>query len=127
MVPAGIPYIHLLHNEDLTSISQIINESCDNTSQLVELLSNRGFSEADGMYASFFASDAGLADAFAEFAKESDWVDNPWTDIQLSQCEVVNIDGKDYIHLPVTADLKDLSKRDYSRYLPGCNFTGKRC
>lgn len=99
-------------NEDLTSISQIINESCDNTSQLVELLSNRGFSEADGMYASFFASDAGLADAFAEFAKESDWVDNPWNEVHLSACEVVNIDGKDYIHVPVSIELKDLSKRD---------------
>lgn len=113
---------------DLNTISDDINATISNSTDLFSSISERGFAESAGMYADFVAPDEALDDCFSQMDSESEWVDGPWLEIPLSSLETVTVDGVNYKHLAYTATFDSLAKRDYLIARAGGNgieYTGK--
>ena len=98
---------------DLNAIAEEIKESSSNMETLVSLISERGFTENDGVYKEFMTGDEELSQTFDSMSSESDWVDGEWVENYLEEAPVVTIDGKDYRKITYTGNLENVKKRDY--------------
>lgn len=115
------------YHADLESIAADIDTAVGNTTQLRELLAERGFQTGEGMYQSFLGSDEELEACIAQMSSESDWVDGTWRDIDISTTETVEIGGKEYKKLVYNNELPVSSKRDMLVVRfggNGVNYTG---
>lgn len=100
------------YNDDLESISSAIETVAGNTTQLRELLSQRGFKAGDGMYQSFLGSDEELSSYITQLSGEASWVDGVWEDANLSSEEAVEIGGKIYKKATYNQNLPTCAKRN---------------
>ncbi len=137
-VLADINQINLLQNalkytksgfrSDLKEISDNIDTTINNSSDLFSSISDRGFSADAGMYADFLAPDEELENCFSDMSGKSEWIDGTWVDFPLASAETVNIDGVNYRHITYTNTYEGNGKRDYLIVRAGGNgiqYTGK--
>lgn len=113
---------------DLTQISDDIDTTISNSSDLFSAIIERGFSTDSGMYADFMASDEALEGCFSDMGEESDWIDGTWTDAALASAEIVNADGVNYHHVTYSTAWEGNGKRNYLIVRVGGNgieYTGK--
>ncbi len=113
---------------DLTQISDDIDTTISNSSDLFSSIIERGFSTDSGMYADFMAPDEALEGCFSDMGEESDWIDGTWTDAALASAEIVNVDGVNYHHVTYSTAWEGNGKRNYLIVRVGGNgieYTGK--
>ena len=113
---------------DLSTISDDIATTTENTSALTSALKERGFTAEAGMYADFSNADNALGEAMASMAEEAEWVDGSWTELPISSLPTENIDGVNYKRLTYTTTFESLGKRDIVIARMGGNglgYTGK--
>ena len=113
---------------DLKEISDDIDTTINNSSDLFSSISDRGFSADAGMYADFLAPDEELENCFSDMSGKSEWIDGAWVDFPLASAETVNIDGVNYRHITYTNSYEGNGKRDYLIVRAGGNgiqYTGK--
>ena len=113
---------------DLKEISDNIDTTINNSSDLFSSISDRGFSADAGMYADFLAPDEELENCFSDMSGKSEWIDGTWVDFPLASAETVNIDGVNYRHITYTNTYEGNGKRDYLIVRAGGNgiqYTGK--
>lgn len=109
---------------DLSTISDDIATTAENTSALTSVLKERGFTKDAGMYAEFADADTALTEAITSMADEAEWVDGSWMELPLSSLPTENINGVNYRHLTYTSTFDSLGKRDYVIARMGGNGLG---
>ncbi len=100
-------------SNDLTEISEDINNNISNMETLVGLFADRGFSNETGLNAKYIEQDATIQQSLDMMAAEAEWVDGAWSELDLSQIETVEIDGTTYAHISYSIDAPQMSKRNY--------------
>ena len=113
---------------DLKEISDDIDTTISNSSDLFSSISERGFSKDSGMYADFIAPDEALESCFSDMSGESEWIDGTWVDFPLASAETVTVDGVNYRHITYTNTYEGNGKRDYLIVRAGGNgieYTGR--
>ena len=113
---------------DLKEISDDIDTTISNSSDLFSSISERGFSKDSGMYADFIAPDEALESCFSDMSGESEWIDGTWVDFPLASAETVTVDGVNYRHITYTNTYEGNGKRNYLIVRAGGNgieYTGR--
>lgn len=111
-------------SSELKQISDSINSNVENTNTLISLYSERGLSEADGLYAQMVADDVAVSEAFTAMDAEGEWVDGSWSEVSIDSMEQVTIDGKKYRHYKYHTKMNSVGKRDYIVVRMGNNGLG---
>lgn len=117
-------------SSELKQISDSINSNVENTNTLISLYSERGLSEADGLYAQMVADDIAVSEAFTAMDAEGEWVDGSWSEVSIESMEQVTIDGGKYRHYRYHTKMNPVGKRDYIVIRMGNNglgYTGHIC
>lgn len=111
-------------SSELKQISDSINSNVENTNTLISLYSERGLSEADGLYAQMVADDVAVSEAFTAMDAEGEWVDGSWSEVSIDSMEQVTIGGKKYRHYKYHTKMNSVGKRDYIVVRMGNNGLG---
>ncbi|MDE7203003.1 MAG: methyl-accepting chemotaxis protein [Lachnospiraceae bacterium] len=100
------------YNADLQSVASTIGTVSANTTELNNLLGERGFQSDSGMYASYAGDDESLAAAIGKMSGESGWADGVWDTAALSGIASEPNGGKNFKKTSYSHDIPDISKRN---------------
>lgn len=95
----------LAWKSDVSDMKSVLDQTKNNYSKILELSSQRSFTEDSGMYQTFLSSDDALNESFAVIKDDKDWVDGAW----------VKLAG---VGQPVQAEGQSLIKTSYSNAIP---------
>lgn len=100
------------YNADLQSVASTIGTVSANTTELNNLLGERGFQNNSGMYASYAGDDESLAAAIGQMSGESGWADGVWDTAALSGIASESNGGKNFKKTSYSHEIPDISKRN---------------
>ncbi|MDE7418260.1 MAG: methyl-accepting chemotaxis protein [Lachnospiraceae bacterium] len=100
------------YNADLQSVASTIGTVSANTTELNNLLGERGFQNDSGMYASYAGDDESLAAAIGQMSGESGWADGVWDTAALSGIASEPNEGKNFKKTSYSHEIPDISKRN---------------
>ncbi len=100
------------YNADLQSVASTIGTVSANTTELNNLLGERGFQNDSGMYASYAGDDESLAAAIGQMSGESGWADGVWDTAALSGIASEPNGGKNFKKTSYSHEIPDISKRN---------------
>lgn len=108
------------------SMQDTLVQCRDNYSSIRDLSAERGFTVSSGDYQQFLASDEELELGFRMVADDKSWLDAKWIDVS-TVSEIVEIDGKNFLHMSYASEMPQYGKRDY--FIPrvggnGVDYTG---
>lgn len=115
-------------DSELQAIHDDIEKNITNMKSLVNLYSERGFAETDGLYADFMKQDESIENVFSQMNSEGEWLDGTWTSVDTVPSEVVTIDGANYIKYTFTREITEGVKRQFIVIRVGGNgmlYSGK--
>lgn len=111
------------YEDDIAKMSERLETSQANYSEISELSAERGFRTEDGLYGQYIDASAALSESFTALVDKQEWLELKWAEsVMWTGGETVTLDGTRYVKMKYRGPVPENVKRNNLLFRVGGTF-----